>query len=397
MAANCTDKIAREMRRGESADFDLANYDKARIDTLVDEALSTVIECSEMIQFTFVIGGGKKVRQKYSASLGKDFAAALISKKFNEDKGACLNPDCAGTFKYQHNTDTDLKSMHVFPFVNIAVGATGGDDEGSDDPDSPLKVCSDSTLDMFEQTVTLKVQSYAQKMNLNRQLKEIRLKIDAIDSKLVKMEALTPSEDVLYNSVQDIQDKMQWLQKEIQSMVDKGQLTNKEAMSLKKNLTEKQNTIRDQITNIDPGTSKKKLEKLSSVAKTLAEQLSKVNGISPIKRNIKYSTELAELNYRVECLEEKMDNNTATLDDMGEIQKLKSKVASFKAEQEEMYWFEDENLVERVVYRPKSSKKKASAQPTTVSGWSSAAKSGPKRQLKKTGAKPQANSFASLF
>jgi hypothetical protein len=68
------------------------------------------------------------VRQKYGASLGKDLAAALQSHGFNEDKGAALAIECAGTYKRQHNTDTDLISVHVYPFVNIA-GADGGDDE----------------------------------------------------------------------------------------------------------------------------------------------------------------------------------------------------------------------------------------------------------------------------
>lgn len=75
-----------------------------------------------------LIAGGKKVRQKYSASLGKDLSAALQGAGFKEDKGAALAIECQGTYKRQHNTDTDLISVHVYPFVSIAA-ADGADDQ----------------------------------------------------------------------------------------------------------------------------------------------------------------------------------------------------------------------------------------------------------------------------
>jgi hypothetical protein len=38
--------------------------------------------------------------------------------------------ECAGSFKYQHNTDTDLKNIHVFPKVIVQGG--GGDEDEED-------------------------------------------------------------------------------------------------------------------------------------------------------------------------------------------------------------------------------------------------------------------------
>lgn len=84
---------------------------------------------------SFVIGGGKKVRAKYAVTLGKDVTSALIAQGFTEDKAAAASIDSQGTFKYQHNTGTDLKSVHVFPFVYLVSsgggGAHGGDDAGT--------------------------------------------------------------------------------------------------------------------------------------------------------------------------------------------------------------------------------------------------------------------------
>ena len=38
---------------------------------------------------------------------------ALRAIGFEEDRGACAVMECAGTFKYQHDTDKDLKFIHV--------------------------------------------------------------------------------------------------------------------------------------------------------------------------------------------------------------------------------------------------------------------------------------------
>ena len=47
-------------------------------------------------------------------------AEALKKVGFSEDRGASLDISCAGLFKFQHNTDTDLKVTHVYPRTDPA-------------------------------------------------------------------------------------------------------------------------------------------------------------------------------------------------------------------------------------------------------------------------------------
>jgi hypothetical protein len=71
---------------------------------------------------------------RYPASLQKDLTAALTAHGYIEDKGAAIVLESAGTYKRQHNTDTDLIQIHVFPRVEIIGGADGdgGDGDGGE-------------------------------------------------------------------------------------------------------------------------------------------------------------------------------------------------------------------------------------------------------------------------
>eukprot|EP00041_Stephanoeca_diplocostata_P013289 m.232762 g.232762 ORF g.232762 m.232762 type:complete len:372 (+) comp19283_c0_seq5:182-1297(+) len=301
-----TDKIAREILSGADGDYDLAGYDSAQVETLVAEAFSAPITCNEMMRCSFVVGGGKKVRAKYSATLGKDMTSALIAKGFAEDKGAATSIDSQGTFKYQHNTGTDLKSVHVFPFVNISRAggdaAHASDDQGSGDDGrfSPLKLCIAQSQDDFMQTVQLKVKSYGQKKKLHKYLKRVEGDITAIETKLVAMEALTPSEEEIYGSAKDLTDKLSWLEGEMTKMIDNGNLTAKERHYMLGQLSEKVTSIQAQLdkARVD-GANEKKIAKFYATLALMNDKTDKLTAINPVKRDIKHAMEIAQLKYRL--------------------------------------------------------------------------------------------------
>jgi hypothetical protein len=64
--------------------WDLAGYTEQQVTSLTKAAFQTPIQLEEMVRHTFVIGGGKKVRQKYDEKLGKYFATALRDIGFDE-------------------------------------------------------------------------------------------------------------------------------------------------------------------------------------------------------------------------------------------------------------------------------------------------------------------------
>eukprot|EP00959_Pyramimonas_sp_CCMP1952_P424738 8896466-Pyramimonas_sp.AAC.1 len=63
----------------DSEEFDLAGYDGAQVTNMLNASFSSPIQlpAGHMVRVTFVIGGGKKVRQKYPETLAKDIAAGL--------------------------------------------------------------------------------------------------------------------------------------------------------------------------------------------------------------------------------------------------------------------------------------------------------------------------------
>lgn len=103
-------KLAHEVRTTNiSSDFDLAGYGGDACDAFCATAFSKPLPLKDMVRFSFTVGGGKKVRQKYNDGLPMLLVESLKKIGFAEDRGASLDKSCAGLFKYQHNTDTDLK------------------------------------------------------------------------------------------------------------------------------------------------------------------------------------------------------------------------------------------------------------------------------------------------
>jgi hypothetical protein len=106
--------LAKDIRESQDTQqWDLAGYEESQIVSLTKAAFSDPVRVSEMLRHTFVVGGGKKVRQKYDEKLGKYFTMALRDIGFTEDQAAATAIECAGTFKQQHDTDKDLKFVHV--------------------------------------------------------------------------------------------------------------------------------------------------------------------------------------------------------------------------------------------------------------------------------------------
>jgi hypothetical protein len=80
-----------------SEQFDLANYTEARARDLVLAAFSSPLNAPKtMVRFTFVVGGGKLVRSKYSDDLPKWMGAALRDIGYTADASAAETFDSQG-------------------------------------------------------------------------------------------------------------------------------------------------------------------------------------------------------------------------------------------------------------------------------------------------------------
>ena len=86
-------KLANEIRGStESTEFDLAGYGGEQCAKLAAAAFSKPLPLAEMIRLSFVVGGGKKVRQKYNDALPAGWAATWDGQQgcvyyYNEGSG----------------------------------------------------------------------------------------------------------------------------------------------------------------------------------------------------------------------------------------------------------------------------------------------------------------------
>jgi hypothetical protein len=71
--------------------------------------------------------------------------------------------ECAGKYKQQHDTDKDLKFIHVFPRIELMSASKGAEDK-SDlmDLGSPGYLAAVCALETFKKMVASKTQSWAQ-------------------------------------------------------------------------------------------------------------------------------------------------------------------------------------------------------------------------------------------
>ena len=77
MSENKAHGMASEIRAlQDSEEFDLAGYDSGSVGTLMSLGFGEPIQlpAGHMVRASFVIGGGKKVRQKYSETLSRDIS-----------------------------------------------------------------------------------------------------------------------------------------------------------------------------------------------------------------------------------------------------------------------------------------------------------------------------------
>jgi hypothetical protein len=243
MASLTLSGLPKELRAqaasGDSTTSPLSGYDEARVISLINDTFGTPQDVPAnvgMVKHTFIIGGGKNVRGKYSANLPKHITAALRDIGYSEDKSADCSLSSAGTFKRQHDTGANLIYCHVFPKVNSTgtSGETKGDgDDGSsnvvglsDLVSRPMNLCIHAEMDTFRSMVDIEVKRWSQKKNLLDELVGLVQKYKKITEKLINRETLTETEQ-RYSELdeEDLKEKATWLKGVMKQQVGKKDLT----------------------------------------------------------------------------------------------------------------------------------------------------------------------------
>jgi len=339
----------------ESDQFDLSGYDKAQCTNLVKAAFSDPVPLAEMVRISFVVGGGKQCRQKYSDDLPKDVTQGLDAIGYDEDRAAACELGSAGRYKFQHDTSKNLKFVHVFPRVVPPEKEDGGEDgdggrRAARSPETHLAECS---LDEFRRLVDQRLIGYGPKMAVLDKLKGRLAKFESAEQKLITREPLTDEEQAAYNDSVDLSDKTKHLAAELQSAVDNCQLTASERTQVMAKLDSKVTAITAEIKKAESEGKPKAQAKLQEQLDKLRNTRKELADATPIPRTpLRHASELRKLHRQLLELKrlEKDSAGHYTLDELkrlGEKPELEEAIGVL--EKQSRIWFEtDEDFQLRV-------------------------------------------------
>jgi hypothetical protein len=220
----------RQHTKPESETFDLGGQSTSTIINTIKAAFSEPLPLDgTMIRLTFITGAGKLGRQKYDPDAAKAVTTTLRDLGYDEDRGASCVVECAGSFKLQHDTGKNLKTVVVFP--KILVPGT----QASLSPNqalatllpegSPEHMIATSSMNTFQRMITSKCPSWSQKKGCAAALEELRQRVQQLDAKLVTGTPLDAAEQDFYDTVSYLEDKEEYVRTEMHNQVERGDVT----------------------------------------------------------------------------------------------------------------------------------------------------------------------------
>jgi len=254
---------------------------------------------------------------------------------FEEDRGASCVKECEGTFKLQHDTGKNLKTVVVFPRIGGSASGDGNDNgdslAGSDAPasmfpkGSPEEMIALSSKNVFESMVRSRCQTWSQKKGCATALGEIKAVFESLDGKLLQGNALTDVEQTFYDqvSVNALEEKQTYVKDQMVHQVDEGSITNEEKVQLLSQVTERLETIAKEIAEAEKKDQPKKVEKLQGAKEKAEARKDKLSKISPKPPPpLKHQAEIFQLRSELRPLLELEEGSKGRLLSVKETQSL---------------------------------------------------------------------------
>jgi len=300
----------------ESETFDLAGQNATTITSNIQDGFEEPFSLEKMIRITFITGAGKLGRQKYDDGAAKAVTSVLRNLGFEDDRGASAVMECAGSFKMQHDTGKNLKTVVVFPKV-INIGETQNNDGGADGGDnndgeevffpksSPEHMVALSSMIIFERMLASKCVTWSQKKGCANAIGTIKDKLESLDEKLLSGTPLTDSEQTFYDSVSmsSLEEKQSHTKEQMHGHIDSGSITLGEKRMLVQQVGEKLQILLEQIEQAEKDGKKKRVENLTKQKQKAVgrkEKLEKIGG-KPLPK-LKHEAEINKLRKEMEPL-----------------------------------------------------------------------------------------------
>lgn len=246
----------------------MAGQNVTTIGHMIHDAFAEPFALDQMIRITLVTGAGKLGRQKYDENAAKAVTTALREAGFDEDRAASCVIECAGTFKLQHDTGKNLKTVVVFPKVhnanqtnannnnptavngkeNVSGAMSSMSLNGSTSPLVPgltaeqyKALTTSSSKTVFEKMMESKCPSWVQKRQCLQFLDQIKQQVEELDQRLCKGTVLTDTEQTFYDTVSTpaIEEKQTIIKDQMHHLVEKGQITLEEKRLLLSQVSER--------------------------------------------------------------------------------------------------------------------------------------------------------------
>jgi len=409
MSAQAATTIRADAADGRSTELDLANWQLEWMEALVCDVFARAIACDDghYAHVKFIVGGGKKTRGKYEEETLKVMTTALREVGYEDDRGASACAECQGTYKYQHDTDKDLKYLHVFPRVTHA-SREGGEEMGSKGATaSPEHRACACDLSEFKRLVEMYTPSFSQKRALLRRMKVMEQALSALEQKVIAMEQLSDREQKMYDSMREVASKIEFLQGALDDMIKKGRLTKGEQDEIVDDLTSKVKDIELMMSEANEESKPKKVEVLLAKKDMAQKKIDSVLGKPPIVYTVPHERELADLKKELNSLKKLQSESKGKLMSGADAAKcakmpaLEERIANLESN-DDKGWYEDE--CRELLFPPKAAPKAvvktvSASSGSKNAGWLSKASTGGARPSAKSNAAAKttvANPFASL-
>lgn len=348
----------------ESETFDLAGYSVSTIQTTIRDAFSEPFvllrDPRGMIRITLVTGAGKLARQKYDPDAAKIVTTTLRDLGYEEDRAASCVVECAGSFKLQHDTGKNLKTVVVFPRIKQVdlTGLEGGVAALSTtnsttttnsilQEGTPEAMIAMSSKPVFERILSSKCPSWSQKKALVTVIESLKGRFSQLDERLLQGSQLSDAEQTFYDSVSldSLEAKEALVRKEMQAQVEAGTLTKPELKTLIQQVTDRLDNLQGEIN--DSGDKPKKAEKLQAMKLKLEQRRELLSAIQPkAPHKLRHDAEIQKLLSEIAPLQKIEDDAKGRLMTMKETQMMGRKteileqIAQLEASSRE--WFEDD-------------------------------------------------------
>lgn len=282
----------------------MAGKNAATIERAVKDAFEHPFALDETIRLTFVTGAGKLGRQKYDDNAAKAVTGPLKDLGYEDDAGG--GP---GTYKLQHDTGKNLKTVVVYPKVQGGDGAdgaadgmgklsVGGGGESLVAEGTPEHKIAFASVNVFEKMVTSMCPSWSQKKGCMKAIEDLNATIQRLDEKLMTGTPLSDPEQDFYDSVssKSLADKASKVRDLMHGQVEKGELTLSEKAFLLEQVSDRIDNLQKDLVEAEKANKAKRVEALATnlaKANDRKEMLSKITPKRP--HALKNDGEIAKL------------------------------------------------------------------------------------------------------